>query len=349
MKYRNLSEFQEQQKRILAMLPPAQSKIIDFSKIVFDGKSDGKIIFKAQGGGMNTEDLYDAIGRNLGILEFFDEPSLDASLVYNNAFFSLGKHVIIDKEGDYEIALETDGKNVVKNVIIVEEGVQCTLFLRLLGKGDLNIVNHVFVKKESKCRMGFLNELDGLAVGFNRGFVEESGRLDLSCGHFGSGMARFWNEHYLLGDHASGNIFDIYSCQGEMEMSSRVYCKAKGNKSLLLSKGIISGLGKVFFEGYAKIEKNAEDADLFVGEHALILEKGAKAHLVPNLEIENNNVRAGHAASVLPVDDEKMFYLQSRGLDEGHARKLFVEGFLLSVVEKMEMPSLEKEILRRMQ
>ena len=130
-------------------------------------------------------------------------------------------------------------------------------------------------------------------------------------------------------------------------MSSRVYCKARYNKSLVLSKGIVSGNGKVLFEGYAKIDQHADDADIFVGEHAIVMNKGAKANLVPNLEIENNNVKAGHAASVQQFDDEKLFYMQSRGLEENEAKKLLIDGFLDSLIEKMDF-SMQEEIRKRL-
>ncbi len=345
MKYKKLSEFQAKQKEILAQLPSLSSRFIDLSKIGFEGENKGRVSMKmSEKEGIKVEELKQALQRDPSLLRYFNDHAFDKALVHNHAYFHAGKYVVIEKDGDYELTLEGNGNNVVKNVFIVKKGVKCTLFCRILGSGEINIADVIYVEQGGECKFGFFNGFQGVLSGFNQGFVEARGRLDLYDAQMNSGVTRMYLENHFLENNASGNIFNVYSCRGEMELHFQIYCKAKGNKSLALSKGIVLGNGRVYFEGYAHIDKNADGADIFVGEHAMVMHKGAKANLVPHLEIENNNVKAGHAASVQQFDEEKLFYMQSRGLSEEECKKLLIEGFLYSVVEKMEIPLLQAEI-----
>jgi Fe-S cluster assembly protein SufD len=69
----------------------------------------------------------------------------------------------------------------------------------------------------------------------------------------------------------------------------------------------------------------------------IVLSEHAKADAIPNLEIEANDVRCGHAASVGPVDDETVFYLESRGIPRAEAERLIVTGFFQEVLDRVRL------------
>jgi Fe-S cluster assembly protein SufD len=69
----------------------------------------------------------------------------------------------------------------------------------------------------------------------------------------------------------------------------------------------------------------------------IVLSEHAKADAIPNLEIEANDVRCGHAASVGPVDEETLFYLQSRGIPRDEAERLVVTGFFQEVLDRVQL------------
>jgi Fe-S cluster assembly protein SufD len=79
--------------------------------------------------------------------------------------------------------------------------------------------------------------------------------------------------------------------------------------------------------GNCTIEKNASGADTYFAHHTLILSEEAQNKSSPNLEIKTDSVKAGHSASVGKIDEEALFYLLSRGLEEPGARVLLVQGF----------------------
>ncbi len=103
-------------------------------------------------------------------------------------------------------------------------------------------------------------------------------------------------------------------------------------KSRLLVKGALTDKSRVDFNGLVKIEKGARGANAWLGANLLLLSKQASGRAVPNLEIAESDVKAGHAATVGRVSDLELFYLMSRGVSKEAATNLIVEGFLQSLL-----------------
>lgn len=101
--------------------------------------------------------------------------------------------------------------------------------------------------------------------------------------------------------------------------------KQKGN---ILIKAVVMGKGKLNLKGKIKIKKGAELSEAFLKQTVLLIGEESSAIAIPELEIETDDVRASHAASVGRVDEEEVFYLQSRGLTRAEAVELIIEAFL---------------------
>jgi Fe-S cluster assembly protein SufD len=93
------------------------------------------------------------------------------------------------------------------------------------------------------------------------------------------------------------------------------------------------------------IRAAAEGTDTFELNRNLILTDGARADSVPNLEIETGEiVGAGHASATGRFDDEQLFYLQARGIDEDEARRLVVSGFFNDIIGKIGVPEVTEHL-----
>jgi len=120
---------------------------------------------------------------------------------------------------------------------------------------------------------------------------------------------------------------------------------AKGNDKLTISveslfsgedtegnvvlKGVAEDRAHVVCKGMIDVDKGCKGFKGFLKEDILILDPGAKVDLVPGLEIKNDDVRAGHSASVRRINPEDLFYFASRGISEMEARGIIVNGFLV--------------------
>lgn len=110
-----------------------------------------------------------------------------------------------------------------------------------------------------------------------------------------------------------------------------------------LIKSVLTDSAVGNFYGLVKIKRGAKNTNTYFREDALLLSKQAKAEAIPSLEIDENEVKAGHASTVGPVDSEQVFYLMSKGIDQEAAKRLIVQGYFHSIFE--QLPETEKEKL----
>ena len=97
--------------------------------------------------------------------------------------------------------------------------------------------------------------------------------------------------------------------------------------------------------GDVLIRPEAHGTDTYESNRNLLLSKASRVDSIPNLEIATGQIiGAGHASTTGRFDEEQLFYLQSRGIDEVTARQLVVRGFFHDIVHKLNLPSLEDEL-----
>lgn len=114
----------------------------------------------------------------------------------------------------------------------------------------------------------------------------------------------------------------------------------------VMIRGIAKNGARVQVEGMIKIDKGADGVDDFLEMRLLLLDGKSQATAEPKLEIEANDVKASHAATVGRVDEEELFYLMSRGIGRAGAEKLIVDGFFDQVVDKIEDKKIALEVGR---
>ena len=95
-----------------------------------------------------------------------------------------------------------------------------------------------------------------------------------------------------------------------------------------------------------RITKDAKNSRAYLAEHGMILGKEARADAIPGLEIETNEVKATHSASVAQINEEQIFYLMSRGMSEDEAKKMIIVGFFEPIVERIPIPEVARRIRR---
>ncbi len=111
-----------------------------------------------------------------------------------------------------------------------------------------------------------------------------------------------------------------------------------------ITRGVFDDRARGMSRGLVRIEASARKTISFISEHAMLLSKGARSDTIPILEILCRDVKATHSTSVAPVDPEKVFYLESRGMARDEAIRMIGEGFLAHVFERAPIQGL-REIL----
>ena len=120
--------------------------------------------------------------------------------------------------------------------------------------------------------------------------------------------------------------------------------RGRNTTSKVLLKGAVEDQAQSIFSGLVRIEKNAVRSSAFETNRNLVLSPDAKAHSVPNLEILCDDVICGHGSSVGPLEEEHLYYLQSRGLTVDRAERLLVRGFFREVIDKLPVHGLDAEL-----
>ncbi len=115
--------------------------------------------------------------------------------------------------------------------------------------------------------------------------------------------------------------------------------------SNLLFKGALTDTGRSVFRGLIRVHPGAQRTDAYQTNRNLILSEGARADSLPNLEIAADDVRCSHAATVGQLDQEEIFYLQSRGIPYLDAMRLVIFGFFGEVLDQLTLEDVRKEMM----
>jgi len=157
----------------------------------------------------------------------------------------------------------------------------------------------------------------------------------------------------LEGDGASSEMVGLYFGEGSQTLDYRMLINHSGRNtsSDVFLKGAIEDDAQSVFTGLLRIEKDARRTSTFETNRNLVLSENGKAHSVPNLEILCDDVICGHASSVGPLEDEHLYYMQSRGLSRKRAERLLIRGFFQEVIDRLPIAGLEtpvsEEVFRR--
>lgn len=179
-------------------------------------------------------------------------------------------------------------------------------------------------------------------IGHQVAEVERDATTLLATVALGGDYARVRSEGRLVGQGATGNQIAVYFGEGTQMHDFRTlqHHNAPKTTSDLLFKGAVQDHAKSVYTGLIRIAKGARGSNAFQTNRNLKLSEGAWAESVPNLDIENNDVRCSHASTVGPIDEEQRFYLESRGVPPGIAERLIVLGFFDEVIERLPVPAI---------
>jgi Fe-S cluster assembly protein SufD len=158
---------------------------------------------------------------------------------------------------------------------------------------------------------------------------------------FGGDYTRLRTDCRMLGRGATGELDAVYFGEGDQTLDFRTFQDhvAPDCTSNLLFKGAVGGRSRSVYTGMIHVGKQARGTNAFQTNRNVKLSDGAWAESVPNLVIENNDVRCSHASAVGPVDEDQRFYVESRGVPTDEAERLIVGGFFDEVLGRLPVPA----------
>ncbi len=177
--------------------------------------------------------------------------------------------------------------------------------------------------------------------GLSKYNVGKAATLKLNYFYNGGLHTRVKNQLDATGSEGSIHANELIFGSGaqKFDISSYMENGAQATTAELHSKAVLTGESFCIMKGFAKIPFGSKNARSYVHESGMLLDKSAYLESIPAMSIDENEVKATHSSATGPIDDELIFYLMSKGLDEGRAKKLLVEGFFSGSVGRFKNDS----------
>lgn len=319
------------------------------SEVVYHhNKTDKDIIF------MSTDDALkkypDLFKEYFNSLVKYDEnkfTALNGAVWSGGSFIYIPPYTKLDRPLQSYFRIETEALGQFeRTIIIVDEYAElsyiegCTA--RSYASNSLHAgVVEIFVKEGASCKYNTIqnwsNEVYNLVT--KRAIVEKNGMMQWVDGNIGSGITMKYPSCILKGDNSVGNSISIaYAKKGQiLDAGAKMIHLGKNTKSNIVSKSIASNGGISNYRGTTKICKNAINSTATVKCDTILLDEISKSDTIPQNILENNSSTLEHEATISKISAEKLFYLESKGLNEGEAKEMLVMGFVDDFKKELPM------------
>jgi len=164
----------------------------------------------------------------------------------------------------------------------------------------------------------------------------------------GGGYARLRTDSSLAGESGTSKLRAAYLGRDDQMLDFRTLQDhvAPRTTSDLLFMGAVADRSHSVYSGLIRVRPGAVRSDAMQTNHNLVLDEGAHADSVPNLDIEENDVRCSHGSTVGPVDEDQRYYLESRGVEPSVAERLIVAGFFEDIASQVPVAGARATISR---
>ncbi|MFC9774182.1 Fe-S cluster assembly protein SufD [Paenibacillus chitinolyticus] len=231
-------------------------------------------------------------------------------------------------------------------LVVAEERSSVTLVEHTMSSSDKcetvnQAVMEVFVGEGATVNVVSLHQLesDSIDLTYRRAIVEQDGRVNWLIGEMNWGKSMSDTVSILKGEGAGSDLKSILVGSGRqtMNITARTIHIGKNSPSDMVIRAVMREQSTAILNGITKIEKGASGANGQQTEKVLMLHPDARGDANPILLIDEDDVKAGHAASVGQVNPEQLYYMMSRGISRVEAERLIVYGFLAPVVDEVPL------------
>lgn len=273
--------------------------------------------------------------------------ALVGALAHNGIFIYIPKETVLAEPLRLVYLLdEPSVAALAHQVIVVERGSRVTVLEEAYAKHPVGLgpylhaaISEIYVGDGAQVQFGALQNWNEETYSFvrRRARVGRDAKLQWTIGWLGGKLTMSHVESRLIGPGAE--MEDIQVLFGRhkqhFDLTSALRNMAPHVKGEIHMKGVMKDQSRAVMYGFIKVDPVAQQSNSYQLAQGLLLNDGAHCDAIPGLEIEANDVRATHGASIGPIDEEQIFYLQSRGLDREHAKRSIVEGFLTPTLEQI--------------
>ncbi|WP_102028546.1 Fe-S cluster assembly protein SufD [Salirhabdus sp. Marseille-P4669] len=280
--------------------------------------------------------------------------ALHAALLNGGVFVYVPKNVIIEDPLQVVFWQEDEQAGLFNHVLIVaEQGSQVTYVENYISNNHdkpsvANIITEVIANDQAKVSYGAVdNFAEGTTTYVNRrGVAYRDAKIEWALGQMNDGNTVSENHTDLMGDNSFSEAKAVTVGRGNQKQNfvANITHFGKNSEGFILTHGVMKENASGIFTGIGKIEHGATKSNAEQESRVLMLSPGARGDANPMLLIDEDDVMAGHAASVGRVDPIQLYYLMSRGISKEEAERLVIHGFLAPVVNQIPIEAVQKQL-----
>ncbi len=248
-------------------------------------------------------------------------------------------------------ALSSQGVDLGRITVVLEEGAEATLLSETAGGGANSFhcgAVELLLAAGSRLRFVSLQNWDHSVWHFaqQKARVANDARLQWTIGALGARLAKVNQEVALCGAGGQAQVNGVMFTEGKQHLAYHTlqHHEAPHCKSDLLYKGALQDHSRIVWRGMIKVDPGADGTDGYQRNDNLMLSTDARSDSIPGLEIEADDVRCTHGSTTGRVDDELLFYAQSRGLSRREATRMIVSGFFQQVFDRITIESVREAL-----
>ncbi|MFD2637783.1 Fe-S cluster assembly protein SufD [Piscibacillus salipiscarius] len=315
--------------------------------------------------GVIFKDIFTAMSENEDLVKKYfmqegvsvDENKLTArhaALLNSGVFLYVPKNVKIEKPVQVVFWQEDPEAALFNHVLLVaDQNSEVTYVENYVSQNKTeqsvaNIVSEVFALDNAKVSYGAVDNFEkGTTTYVNRrGTVGRDATLEWALGQMNDGNTISENLTHLLGDNGVCNAKSVSVGRGDQkqDFTAKIVNHGKETDGYILQHGVMKDNASSIFNGIGKIEHGGTKANAEQESRVLMLSPGARGDANPILLIDEDDVTAGHAASVGRVDPVQLYYLMSRGISQQEAERLVIHGFLSPVVNEIPIETVQNQL-----
>ncbi|KMK77592.1 Fe-S cluster assembly protein SufD [Alkalihalobacillus pseudalcaliphilus] len=346
------------------------SHLVDASSENVIVQQDGQTIFSKVNEDINNQgviftDIQTALVEHSDLVEkfLFGEAvhinenkltALHAALMNGGLFVYVPKNVQVEVPLQAVYSLNSENGGLFNHVIVVAEANSSVTYVENyvspdVKKAVVNVITEVYAEDGAKVSFGAVDHLseDVTTYVVRRAHVNgRNARVEWALGQMNNGNTVSENTTHLIGEGSTGDAKTVSVGTGSQKQNftTSIIHHGKHSDGQILKHGVMLDNATMIFNGIGKIEHGATKSNAEQTERVLMLSEKARGDANPILLIDEDDVTAGHAASVGRIDPIQMFYLMSRGIPRKEAERLVIHGFLAPVVEELPIASVKERL-----
>ena len=283
-----------------------------------------------------------------GLVHLNSAMASDGVFIYVPAGATLTKPVQVVNLVDAEV----DSFNQHRNLIVVEKGAEFSIIVcdhTLAPKKFLtNAVTEIFVGENAKFDLIRVQNEHNAACKVTHTFIHQERNSVASSNNMTlhGGLIRNSTYHYLGGEGASSNSYGLFLADKWQHIDNYVsvdhaFPNCTSNQ---LFKGVLDDMSTGAFNGRILVRQDAQHTLAYQKNNNILLTDDAKMDTKPQLEIFADDVKCSHGATIGQLNNDALFYLQSRGINKKEARLMLMFGFAHEVIQNIRVEPLRERM-----